>query len=121
MTLHIRAVSPPGATDALVTAVAAIEGVARLVVLPGAHRPEGDAVQFDVTASAANAVLARLRDLAIPADVQPVDTVLPARPAAPAPRLLARDQPRSGRWLRLISGTTRSMRPAFTCCWSLPG
>jgi uncharacterized hydrophobic protein (TIGR00271 family) len=93
VTLHIRAVSPPGATDALVTAVAAIEGVARLVVLPGAHRPEGDAVQFDVTSSAANAVLARLRDLAIPADVQPVDTVLPAGPAAPAPRLLARDQP----------------------------
>jgi uncharacterized hydrophobic protein (TIGR00271 family) len=82
-----------GATDALVTAVAAIEGVTRLVVLPGARRPEGDAVQFDVTSSAANAVLARLRDLAIPADVQPVDTVLPGRPAAPAPRLLARDQP----------------------------
>jgi uncharacterized hydrophobic protein (TIGR00271 family) len=93
VTLHIRAVSPPGATDALVTAVAAIEGVTRLVVLPGARRPEGDAVQFDVTSSAANAVLARLRDLAIPADVQPVDTVLPGRPAAPAPRLLARDQP----------------------------
>ena len=97
MTLHIRAVSPPGATDALVAALAAI-GVARLVVLPGAGRPEGDAVQFDVTASAANAVLARLRDLAIPADVQPVATVLPAStvqpagPAAPRPRLLARDQ-----------------------------
>jgi uncharacterized hydrophobic protein (TIGR00271 family) len=93
VTLHVRAVSPPAATDALVAALAAIEGVARLVVLPGAHRPEGDAVQFDVTSAAANAVLARLRDVVIPVDVQYVDTVLPASPADRRPRLLARDQP----------------------------
>ena len=63
VTLHIRVISPPGAAGALVTAITASPGRGPARGAAGAHRPEGDAVQFDVTSSAANAVFARLRDL----------------------------------------------------------
>ena len=46
--LHVRVVSPPGATDDLIGKLAADPGVRNLIVLPGAARhPDGDAVQFD--------------------------------------------------------------------------
>ena len=62
--LHVRVVSPEDVTSRLVTALTAEPGVRNLVVLPGAaHRPDGDAVQFDLLNESANAVLRQLRGL----------------------------------------------------------
>jgi uncharacterized hydrophobic protein (TIGR00271 family) len=62
--LHVRVVSPEDVTSRLVTALTAEPGVRNLVVLPGAaHRPDGDAVQFDLLNESANAVLRQLRAL----------------------------------------------------------
>ena len=48
--LHVRVVSPQDLTPRLVTALTGEPGVRNLVVLPGAaRRPDGDAVQFDLT------------------------------------------------------------------------
>jgi uncharacterized hydrophobic protein (TIGR00271 family) len=60
--LHVRVVSPPGATGDLVDRLAADPGVRSLVVLPGAARhPDGDAIQFDLLDQFANPVLQALR------------------------------------------------------------
>src|ERR1700722_9057806 len=60
--LHVRVVSPPGTTEALVERLAADPGIRNLVVLPGAARhPDGDAVQFDLLTRFANPVLEELR------------------------------------------------------------
>jgi uncharacterized hydrophobic protein (TIGR00271 family) len=60
--LHVRVVSPPGATNDLVERLSADPGVRNLVVLPGAaRRPEGDSVQFDLLTRFANPVLRELR------------------------------------------------------------
>ena len=60
--LHVRVVSPPGATEALIEKLSADPGIRNLVVLPGAARqPPGDAVQFDVLTRFANPVLRKLR------------------------------------------------------------
>ena len=60
--LHVRVVSPPGATGDLVDLLAADQGVRGLVVLPGAARhPDGDAIQFDLLDQFANPVLHALR------------------------------------------------------------
>jgi uncharacterized hydrophobic protein (TIGR00271 family) len=60
--LHVRVVSPPGATDHLVERLSADPGVRNLVVMPGAaRRPDGDAVQFDLLTRFANPVLRELR------------------------------------------------------------
>jgi uncharacterized hydrophobic protein (TIGR00271 family) len=60
--LHVRVVSPPGATDHLVERLSADPGVRNLVVVPGAaRRPDGDAVQFDLLTQFANPVLRELR------------------------------------------------------------
>ena len=62
--LHVRVVSPEDVTSRLVAALTAEPGVRNLVVLPGAaHRPDGDAVQFDLLNESANAVLRQLRGL----------------------------------------------------------
>jgi len=62
--LHVRVVSPEDVTSRLVAALTAEPGVRNLVVLPGAaHRPDGDAVQFDLRNESANAVLRQLRGL----------------------------------------------------------
>jgi uncharacterized hydrophobic protein (TIGR00271 family) len=67
--LHVRVVSPPGATRALTDRLTGDPGVENLVVLPAAARhPDGDAVQFDVHTSAANALLAQLRALGLDRD-----------------------------------------------------
>jgi uncharacterized hydrophobic protein (TIGR00271 family) len=64
MTFHVRVVSPHDLTERIVSALAAAPGVANLVVLAGAaRRPDGDAVQFDVRAFAANRVLGQLEAL----------------------------------------------------------
>jgi uncharacterized hydrophobic protein (TIGR00271 family) len=60
--LHVRVVSPPGATNHLVERLSADPGVRNLVVLRGAaRRPEGDSVQFDLLTRFANPVLRELR------------------------------------------------------------
>jgi uncharacterized hydrophobic protein (TIGR00271 family) len=60
--LHVRVVSPPGATDHLVERLSADPGVRNLVVMRGvARRPDGDAVQFDLHTRFANPVLGELR------------------------------------------------------------
>ena len=62
--LHVRAVSPSDVTPRLVEVLVANPGVFSLVVLENAaHRPEGDAVQFDVITAEANQVLGDLRAL----------------------------------------------------------
>ena len=62
--LHVRVVSPEDVTSRLVAALSAEPGVRNLVVLPSAaHRPDGDAVQFDLLNESANAVLRQLRGL----------------------------------------------------------
>ncbi len=50
MSFHVRLVSRPDRTDSLLEALDSDPGVSSLVVLPGAARPGGDAVQFDVAA-----------------------------------------------------------------------
>ena len=56
--LHVRVVSPPGATDGARRAAFRRSGVRNLVVMPGAaRRPDGDAVQFDLLTRFANPVL----------------------------------------------------------------
>jgi uncharacterized hydrophobic protein (TIGR00271 family) len=78
--LHVRVASPAPQTTGLTSLLAASPGVVNLVVVPGAARaPAGDAVQFDVASSTANAVLGRLRDLELgPIAVQAVDAELGA-------------------------------------------
>jgi uncharacterized hydrophobic protein (TIGR00271 family) len=88
--LHIRVVSSPAATPRLVSHLAADPGVFNLVVLPGvavaaaanneADFPAEDAVQFDVSTAAANAILRELRKLGVdsgsPIIVDTVDAAL---------------------------------------------
>jgi uncharacterized hydrophobic protein (TIGR00271 family) len=79
--LHVRVVSPAAQTESLTDLLAAAPGVLNLVVRAGAaHRPPGDAVQFDVRDAAANPVLAALRDLGLDRDavicVERVDATL---------------------------------------------
>jgi uncharacterized hydrophobic protein (TIGR00271 family) len=64
--IHLRVVSPPDVTAAVVRALGTEPAVMNLTVLPGTVRnPDGDAVQFDVLQGAANEVIARLRDLGL--------------------------------------------------------
>jgi uncharacterized hydrophobic protein (TIGR00271 family) len=64
--IHLRVVSPPDVTSALVPLLDTEPAVLNLMVLPGAVRnPDGDAVHFDVLHGAANEVIGRLRDLGL--------------------------------------------------------
>ena len=64
--LHVRVVSPPAVTGQLADRLAVAPGIRNLIVQEGAaHRPAGDAVQFDVRDDAANPVFAALRDLGL--------------------------------------------------------
>lgn len=64
--IHVRAVSPPHTTSALLEVLDGNAGVLNLIVLPAAAtRPDGDAVQFDVITAEVNRVLNHLRDLEI--------------------------------------------------------
>ena len=79
--LHVRVVSPAAQTESLTDLLTAAPGVHNLVVRTGAaHRPPGDAVQFDVRDAAANPVLSALRDLGLDRDgvicVERVDATL---------------------------------------------
>jgi len=64
--LHVRVVSPAEVTDSLIDSLTADPGVSGLVVMRAvASRPDGDAVQFDLTRASANSVLRRVRDLGL--------------------------------------------------------
>ncbi|HYK28484.1 MAG TPA: DUF389 domain-containing protein [Streptosporangiaceae bacterium] len=63
MTLHVRVVSPPETTDALIKEIEKNDGVSHVVVVREARRPSGDSVQFDVEQQVANSVLTQLRAL----------------------------------------------------------
>jgi len=84
--LRVRVVSPAGLTGQLLERLSAAPGVHNLVVLPEAvHKPEGDAVDFDLNDSAANPVFRELRELGLAQrgsiSVERVDATLTA--AAP--------------------------------------
>jgi hypothetical protein len=79
--LHVRVVSPATLTESLTDRLNAAPGVQNVVVRAGAaHRPAGDAVQFDVRDAAANPVLQTLRDFGLGRDgaicVERVDAAL---------------------------------------------
>jgi uncharacterized hydrophobic protein (TIGR00271 family) len=79
--LHIRVVSPAAVTGLLLARLGELPGVQNLIVLErAAHRPDGDAVFFDVHDSAANPVFRALRELGLdhdaPIAVQQVDASL---------------------------------------------
>jgi uncharacterized hydrophobic protein (TIGR00271 family) len=88
--LRVRVVSPAGLTDALLERLTAAAGVRNLVVLrEAAHRPEGDAVHFDLSDGAANPVFRELRALGLARQgsisVERVDATLTARTEGSAP------------------------------------
>jgi uncharacterized hydrophobic protein (TIGR00271 family) len=64
--LHVRVVSPHDLTGRLLEALEVAPGVQNLVVLLGAaHRPDGDAVQFEVHNRFANPVFRQLRGIGL--------------------------------------------------------
>lgn len=64
--LHVRVVSPAEVTGRLVDRLTADPGVINLVIQRGAAtRPDGDAVQFDLTRTSANSVLRQMRELGL--------------------------------------------------------
>jgi len=97
--LHVRVVSPPGATEELIEKLAADPGVRNLILLPGAARhPDGDAVQFDLLDRFANRVLQRLRarigsDGSIAIDYVDVSITATATPGTQAGRPRFADVP----------------------------
>ncbi len=64
--IHVRAVSPPEITPALVMSLSSKPGVLNMIVLDGvARKPDGDAVLFDVVTADANEVLDEMRSLGV--------------------------------------------------------
>ncbi|MDH2423839.1 DUF389 domain-containing protein [Sphaerisporangium sp. TRM90804] len=64
--LHARVISPAARTPEVLSLLDDAAGVTNIVVMPGAaHRPEGDAVLFDVAREAANEIIERLKDLGL--------------------------------------------------------
>jgi uncharacterized hydrophobic protein (TIGR00271 family) len=64
--IHLRVVSPPDVTAALMPVLRTEPAVLNLTMLPGAvSNPDGDAVHFDVLHGAANDVIGQLRDLGL--------------------------------------------------------
>lgn len=64
--IHLRVVSPPDITDALLPVLRAEPEVRNLIVLRSAvSRPDGDSVHCDVSQGAADDVVERLRDLGV--------------------------------------------------------
>jgi uncharacterized hydrophobic protein (TIGR00271 family) len=79
--LHLRVISPPEQTDALVRVLEADAGVTHLTVARGiAVQPPGDLVQADVAREAGNTVLADVKALGIVGTggitLEPITTVL---------------------------------------------
>jgi uncharacterized hydrophobic protein (TIGR00271 family) len=86
--LRVRVVSPASVTGPLLERLTAAPGVRNVVVLrEAAHRPEGDAVHFDLSDGAANPVFQELRDLGLARQgsisVERIDATLRAAGSAP--------------------------------------
>jgi uncharacterized hydrophobic protein (TIGR00271 family) len=84
--IHVRAVSPPDLTSRLVDRLQGDPCVLNLVVLQGmARNPDGDAIECDLLAGAANEVLRSFREMEIDKRgsivVEPVDFALSGRAA----------------------------------------
>jgi uncharacterized hydrophobic protein (TIGR00271 family) len=87
--LRVRVASPASLTARLLEQLSAAPGVQNLVVLREAvHRPDGDAVHFDLSESAANPVFQDLRGLGLDRvgsiSVERIDATLAAGAADPA-------------------------------------
>jgi uncharacterized hydrophobic protein (TIGR00271 family) len=109
--LHVRVVSPREETARLVAELTAHAGVQNLVVLKdAAHRPGGDAVQFDVQNRSANPVLRELRRRALDSrgsiTVGEVHIAISGPPSAEAERRYARRE-RVPVW-EMVEGTIRA-------------
>ena len=64
--IHLRVVSPPDVTGAMMPMLRSEPAVMNLTMIPGAaSHPDGDAVHFDVLHGAANEVIERLRGLGV--------------------------------------------------------
>jgi uncharacterized hydrophobic protein (TIGR00271 family) len=97
MSFHVRLVSRPDRTDSLLEALDSDPGVSSLVVLPGAARPDGDAVQFDVRPGSANSVFRQLKSFTgghrEAVAVEYVDATLGEQPEPPSRHfVMQRDQ-----------------------------
>ncbi|MBS4099824.1 DUF389 domain-containing protein [Tsukamurella paurometabola] len=78
---HIRVISPPDRTDAVLALLRSRPGVTHITLAPGASLvPAGDVLSAEVTREAAHRVLQGLEELRIPVDgavtVSTLDTVL---------------------------------------------
>ncbi|WP_336670413.1 DUF389 domain-containing protein [Tsukamurella sp. USMM236] len=78
---HIRVISPPDRTDAVLALLRSRPGVTHITLAPGTSLvPAGDVLSAEVTREAAHRVLQGLEELGIPADgavtVSTLDTVL---------------------------------------------
>ena len=105
--LHVRAVSPAQLSAQVVELLVAADGVANLVVQPGAGlRPAGDAVSFDVHDADANEVLGGLRRLGL--DRRGTISIVRLDAA-----LSAAGAPAAGR------GKPRVLRPESAPAWDL--
>jgi uncharacterized hydrophobic protein (TIGR00271 family) len=79
--IHVRVVSPPEVTAQLRPLLVSDEGVLNLTVMTAvAHKPDGDAIQFDLVQGRANEIIARLRELGVDERgsivVEPVSTYI---------------------------------------------
>ncbi len=84
--IHLRAISPPDLTDRIIAMLADDPLVVNLVVLRGtARHPEGDAIECDLLAGAANGVLRQLREMQIDRRgsiiIEPVELAISGRAA----------------------------------------
>ncbi|KAA0935549.1 DUF389 domain-containing protein [Streptomyces apricus] len=82
--LHLRLITPPDRTDAVVRLIEETVGTAHLAVVPGAARnPVGDLVMVDVAREAGDELISELCDLGIDADgsiaVEDIDLSLSKR------------------------------------------
>jgi len=82
--IHVRVVSPPERTPGVIDRLAHDDYVANLVVLRGSARnPDGDLLECDVFAGAANSILDDLRELGMDGRgsvmVDPVDLAISSR------------------------------------------
>ena len=126
--LHVRVVSPASVTGRLLDRLAGLPGVRNLIVLEGAaHRPDGDAVFFDVDHGAANPVFRALRGLGLDHDgaitVEQVDALL-TTDVRPAGRIGSPASEVAPVW-EMVEATIRGgavcIPRASSSCWPSPG
>ena len=112
--LHVRVISPPGATGGLLGSLDASDAVINVTVAIGAGRhPAGDLVSFDLFTDGANPVLTRLRELGLdregPITLERVDAAM-IDPLVDALRREANDRETAPVWevveARIVTSAT---------------